>query len=87
LPQELADLLERLAENVHQAWARTKLDQGWSFGPRQDPDRREHPSLIPYFALSEEQKDLDRASASEVLKVLLHLGYRIVPAASPAKAP
>ena len=81
LPAHLAELLELLAANVHEAWARTKVDQGWRYGPRQDPDKKEHPSLVPFGDLSETEKDLDRASACEVLKTMTKLGYRVLPAA------
>ena len=39
--------------------------------------KKEHPSLIPYEELSETQKDYDRNTSIETLKVLLALGFEI----------
>lgn len=77
LPPDLAALVERLAEHVHDTWAEGRIAEGWSYGPRRDDDRREHPGLVPYGDLSEAEKAYDRRTALGTLQAILALGYRI----------
>lgn len=86
VPQSLLDLLERLAQNTHEVWSQGRLDDGWTWGPARDDERRRHPGLVPYDELSEREKDFDRRTAMETLKAILALGYTIadpVPTAEP----
>lgn len=77
LPASLAGLLERLAANTHDVWARTRMDQGWVFGEHRDDAAKRHPCLIPYDQLPETEKEYDRKTAAETLKLILKLGYTI----------
>ena len=77
LPPELADLIESLAGTLHDVWARQRLDQGWSYGPVRDDARKEHPDLVPYAELSEEEKEYDRQAATQTIKGIMALGYAI----------
>jgi RyR domain-containing protein len=77
LSDEIFELTEQLAENAHEVWAQRRMAEGWRYGPRRDEDKKEHPSLVPYDELPESEKEYDRSTAMETLKVLLALGYRI----------
>ncbi|HEX8137972.1 MAG TPA: TRAFs-binding domain-containing protein [Pyrinomonadaceae bacterium] len=77
LPPEIIELTEQLARNAHENWARKRLADGWRYGPRRDDARKEHPGLVPYDELSEEEKQYDRTTALETLKAILLLGYRL----------
>ena len=77
LPAALAPLTEALARNVHEAWAATRIAQGWRFGPERNDARKEHPCLIPYEELPEEERTYDRQTALETLKLIEHLGFEI----------
>jgi RyR domain len=66
-----------LAENAHDIWARQRLAAGWTWGPRRDEDKKEHPSLVPYKELPESEKEYDRSTAMETLKAMIALGYCI----------
>jgi RyR domain len=77
LSDEILELTERLAENAHDVWAQQRREEGWRLGPRRDQDKKEHPSLVPYKELPEEEKDYDRNTAMETLKAMIALGYRI----------
>ena len=79
LPAELDALVERLAENNHDHWARQRIDAGWSYGLQRDDARKTHPDLLPYAEISESEKEYDRTSVVETLRVILTLGYQIVP--------
>ena len=77
LPPELDALVEQLAENNHDHWARQRIDAGWTYGPERDDVRKTHPDLVPYQELTEEEKEYDRTSVVETLKVILMLGYQV----------
>jgi ryanodine receptor 2 len=79
LPEDLLELTERLAENTHDNWARQRLADGWTLGPRRDDTTKQHPCLVPYAELPESEKAYDRNTAMETLKATLALGYRIEP--------
>jgi hypothetical protein len=77
LPVSLTELTERLAENTHDVWARQRLAEGWTWGPRRDDHARTHPCLVPYSQLPESEKEYDRRTAMETLKAIIALGYRV----------
>ena len=77
LSPDLLSLTEMLAVNTHDVWASQRFAEGWSLGPQRDDLRKEHPGLIPYEALPETEREYDRNTALETLKVILALGYRI----------
>jgi len=77
LPPGIIELTEHLAKNTHENWARRRLSAGWRYGPARDDERREHPGLVPYEELSEEEKQYDRNTALETLKAIMLLGYRL----------
>jgi class 3 adenylate cyclase len=79
LNAELTELTERLAKNVHDTWARDRLAEGWRFGPFRNDVSKEHPNLVPYDHLPEFEREYDRRTALETLRMVLALGYRIEP--------
>ena len=80
LPQAVEELTELLARNAHEVWAQSRLADGWRWGPERNDERKEHPCLISYEELPESEKDFDRAIAIETLKMIVALGFRLVPA-------
>ncbi len=77
LGDELLELTERLAENVHENWAAARVAQGWSYGEKRDDALKETPCLVPYNELCEVEKEYDRTTALETLKTIVALGYKI----------
>lgn len=77
LPLELEDLIEALAENVHNTWAKGRIDDGWAYGPMRDDVKKHHPCLVPYGELSESEKEYDRNTAILTLKFIVKKGYAI----------
>lgn len=78
LPESLAPLIEALAKNVHDTWAKGRMDEGWTYGPVRDDAKRRHPCLVPYSDLPESEKAYDRATAVSALKFICKAGYEIV---------
>lgn len=77
LPEELLQLAEHLAKNVHEVWARTRISQGWTYGKERDDKLKKHPCLIPYEQLTEEERTYDRNTSIETLKLIKKLGFKI----------
>ena len=77
LPENLRTLSEVLAENVHDIWAKNRLDEGWTYGPRRDDVLKTHPDLVPYEALLESEKEYDRRTSMDTLKTIIAKGYII----------
>jgi hypothetical protein len=77
LPTSLERLVERLAEHNHDIWAKQRVADGWTRGPKRDDQAKHHPGLIPYADLSEGEQQYDRNSVIETLKAIVALGYRI----------
>ena len=77
LPDEMEALAEKLAENVHDVWARTRMEKGWTYGPERDDAAKKHPCLVPYEELSDDEKEYDRNTSQETIKLILKLGYKI----------
>lgn len=78
LSKELLQLAERMAENVHEVWAATRIVQGWTYGPERNDVNKKHPCLIPYADLPEEEKVYDRNTSLETLRFILAEGFSIV---------
>jgi len=77
LPATLLALTEVIAENTHDIWSEARLKQGWTYGPQHDGVLKKHPDLLPYPLLPEEEKEYDRATAMNAIKLVLKLGYSI----------
>ena len=77
LPDELTELIEEMAKNVHEVWAVGRIADGWKYGKERNDVFKFHPCLIPYEELSESEKEYDRATAISTLKLILKLEFEI----------
>ena len=77
IPIGLMPLLESLAENVHDTWAAGRIADGWTHGPERNDTKKQHPCLVPYNDLPEEEKEYDRQTAKATIAFILSKGYRI----------
>lgn len=77
LPGSLNELAESIAKNVHEVWAQGRIEQGWSYGPVRNEELKQTPCLVPYEELSEEEKDYDRRTALNTIKLIIKMGYTI----------
>ena len=77
LPKELLSLTEKIAENVHDVWALGRISEGWKYGEKKDADKKVTPLLVPYSTLPGSEKEYDRNSALETLKLIIKMGYHI----------
>lgn len=77
LSDELSTLIEQIAENVHEVWARNRMNQGWKYGKERNDSLKLHPCLVPYEKLPEIEKEYDRNTAIETLKLIKKMGFKI----------
>lgn len=78
LDENLSELQEAIAENAHEIWAKARTDQGWTYGPERNDQKKETPDMIPYCNLPESEKLYDREMAMQTLKLVKKLGFEIV---------
>lgn len=74
---ELMELREAIAENAHEVWAKTRKNQGWSYGKERDDAKKFHPDMIPYNLLPESEKEYDRLMAINTIKLVKKLGWEL----------
>ena len=77
LSDDIIALSEILAKNTHEVWAAGRIAEGWTLGEKRDDAKKHHTCLVPYEQLPESEKEYDRATAMETLKVITKLGYSI----------
>lgn len=77
LPKELDELIERMARNVHDVWAQGRIAEGWTYGEQRDDKQKTHPCLVPYEELPDAEREYDRQTAVQTLKLILKLGFKI----------
>ena len=77
LLQELKSLAEDIAKNVHEVWSAGRMKDGWTYGEERNDAEKKHPCLVPYEQLSEEEKEYDRNTSVETIKLILKLGFKI----------
>lgn len=77
LPQELLELAEMIAKNVHEVWSAGRMADGWTYGKERNDANKHHPCLVPYEELTESEKEYDRSTSQETLKLIMKLGFKI----------
>ncbi|MCD7709381.1 MAG: Ryanodine receptor Ryr [Clostridiales bacterium] len=77
LPEELLALTEKIAENVHDVWAAGRIAEGWVYGEVKDSEKKTTPLLVPYGELPDSEKEYDRNTALETVRLIIKMGYAI----------
>lgn len=75
---DLEQLQDAIAENAHNVWAKARIKEGWSYGKEFDDEKKEDPTLMPYTALPDSEKEYDRLTAFNTIKLVKKLGFDIV---------
>lgn len=71
------ELLEKLAELEHRRWMADKYLAGYSYGETRDEDRMLHPDLIPWDALSDDDKEKDRENIRAIPALLAAVEQKV----------
>lgn len=77
LPKELEPLVEEMSKNVHDVWAEMRIKQGWTYGKERNDELKTHPCLVPYEELPDVEKEYDRNTSIETLRLIIKLGFKI----------
>lgn len=77
LDEQILEIGELIAKNCHDVWAVGRIAQGWKYGESRNDEMKETPCLVSYEDLPESEKEYDRNTAMETLKLIIKLGYRI----------
>uniref|UniRef100_A0A182TIU4 Ryanodine receptor 3, brain n=1 Tax=Anopheles melas TaxID=34690 RepID=A0A182TIU4_9DIPT len=79
LTPKMEELVDQLAENTHNLWAKERIQQGWTYGLNEDSENLRSPHLVPYSKVDEAIKKANRDTASETVRTLLIYGYNLDP--------
>uniref|UniRef100_A0A3B4UZ35 Ryanodine receptor 2 n=1 Tax=Seriola dumerili TaxID=41447 RepID=A0A3B4UZ35_SERDU len=77
LPPHLERIREKLAENIHELWVMNKIELGWTYGAVRDDNKRQHPCLVEFCRLPEQERSYNLQMSLETLKTLLALGCHV----------
>ncbi|KAL4647687.1 ryanodine receptor 1-like isoform X1 [Arapaima gigas] len=77
LPPHLERIREKLAENIHELWAVTRIEQGWTYGEFRDDNKKLHPCLVDFQSLPEPERNYNLQMSGETIKTLLALGCHV----------
>ncbi|XP_035389751.1 ryanodine receptor 2 isoform X1 [Electrophorus electricus] len=77
LPPHLERIREKLAENIHELWVMNKIELGWMYGAVRDDSKRQHPCLVEFSKLPEQERNYNLQMSLETLKTLLALGCHV----------
>lgn len=77
LPEDLEMLVEQMSKNVHEVWAQTRIQQGWTYGEQRNDELKTHPCLVPYEELPDAEKEYDRNTSVGTLKLIMKLGFKL----------
>ena len=78
LTDDIMELCELISKNTHEVWSANRINDGWVYGEARDDEKKHHPCLIPYEELPEPEKEYDRNTSLQTLKLIVKLGYKIV---------
>lgn len=77
LDDDLLDLTEAIAENTHEVWAHGRKQEGWTYGPERNDTLKQNPDMVPYSDLPEGEKEYDRKTAFDALRLAKKLGFNV----------
>lgn len=70
--------VELLARMEHDSWQTERTAAGWTYGPKKVIEEKKSPYLVPYDALPEEIRDLDRDAVRAIPAFLARAGFALV---------
>ncbi|CAI2723066.1 unnamed protein product [Schistosoma spindalis] len=80
-------LVDQLAENTHNMWARDRIALGWTYGFVEDHSQKRSPHLVPYSEVDPIIQQSNKDTAIETVKTLIAYGYSLEPISSDSSDP
>jgi len=67
-------------DQTHESWLRCKEVDGWVYGETKDPEKKQHPCMVPYEKLPEGQRTKDHLYLAVVRTLIPYLNEQTNPA-------
>lgn len=64
---KVEDLTHFFAEQIHDAWSKQKISDGWKYGEKTDKEKKIHACLLPFDELSKEDQSYDWTTAKGII--------------------
>lgn len=71
IPESIDSIVQTMGSRIHDSWAHARMSNGWTYGPERNDERKEHPCLVPWEKLSDEEKSYDLITARATISILL----------------
>lgn len=75
LNDKLEELVDQLAENTHNVWARDRIRQGWTYGQCDETENKRSCHLVPYNKVDPAIKRANRSVTCALLFMLFSQGH------------
>ena len=72
------NIIEQYAILEHDDWMTGRIRFGWKYGKPRDNDKKLHPCILPWEELSEEEKEKDRNTARNVVKLAKLANMKVI---------
>eukprot|EP00941_MAST-03F_sp_MAST-3F-sp1_P001030 g1030.t1 len=79
VPKELNFLIDAMCSNMHDIWARAKMEDGYTFGKASDEASKKSANLVDFCHLPKDQQEKNREIVRNCIKLLYALGHSLVP--------
>lgn len=76
--RQLEHHLEVLGEHEHKLWLDFHIQNGWTYSPKRDNEKRRHNLLVPFDKLPDDQKPKDHQAIRSYPDLAKLAGYKIV---------
>ncbi|KFD64964.1 hypothetical protein M514_11549 [Trichuris suis] len=77
LSESLSNLVEQLAKNLHNIWAQSKVQRGWTYSSVENSAFKTSPHLVSYEYLNPTIRAANREKAGQIVKSLMVYGYTL----------
>lgn len=76
LNDDIIQLQDVFAENLHEVWAKARKEEGWTYGTDYDNAEKTDPNMLPFDLLPQNEKEKCRQMALESIKLLNKLDLK-----------
>jgi len=75
IPEDDIDLLSRME---HDRWSRERLSEEWTYAPKRDFSKKQHPCLLQWREMDDVFREHDRVLVRELPSTLFAAGYLVI---------
>jgi len=71
------DQVSLMAQMEHESWCQGKIQKGWKYGQKKNPEIKHNPNLLPWDDLPEIEKEKNKKYIRDLPKLLARAGFQI----------